>query len=116
MKLPGFSECEYKVDKNTEDNIAITAILHRFTEQRLPRVLSIEKKLLAGEKISEVDLEFLELVIKDAERVLKLADNHPEYQNIFLKALQLYSDVTKDALKNENQIETTEKNDNNHKL
>lgn len=89
------------MDKKTVDNIAVTGMLKRFTEQRLPRALDLEKKVLAGEKLNDSDMEFLEVVFKDANHALQFTDKHPEYQEIFLKALQLYSDITQKALENE---------------
>ncbi len=89
------------MDKKTVDNIAVTAMLKRFTEQRLPRALDLEKKVSAGEKLNDSDLEFLEVVFNDAQHALQFTDQHPEYREIFLKALQMYSDITKNALENE---------------
>lgn len=85
-----------------EDAIIIAAMLKRFTDQRFPKVLDLEKKVLTGEKLNDSELSFLDIVFKDAQHILKLTDKYPEYQEIVSKALKLYSDITQKALENEN--------------
>lgn len=89
------------MDKNPEDDIVITALINRFTNQRFPRALDLEKKVLAGKKLDSSDLAFLELVFNDAQYIMRLSDKHPEYQEIFTKAMQVYTDITQKALENE---------------
>ncbi len=89
------------MDKNSEDDIVITALLKRFTEHRLPQAREIEKKVFAGKKLNESELTFLETVFNDAKYIMRLSDKHPEYQEIMSKAIQLYKDITQKALENE---------------
>jgi len=90
------------MDQNSEDDITITTLLKRFTDIRLPKAHELEKKVLAGEKLSNSEMAFLDSVFKDAQYILRLSDKHPEYQGIVSKAIQLYSDITQKALENEN--------------
>lgn len=89
------------MDKSSDD-IMIAALLKQFTEKRLPRALELEKKVLAKKTLSEPDLMFLEMVFNDAQYILRFVDKHPEYQEMASKAIKLYSDVTQQALENEN--------------
>lgn len=85
----------------SEDDITIAAITKRFNNQRFPRAKKLEEKVMRGETLEEVDLAFLEVVFHDAQDVLKIADRHPEVQELVLKALQFYKDITTKALENE---------------
>ena len=89
------------MDKDPTDDIIITAMLKRFTDHRLPKVLDLEKKVLKGEKLNNLDITFLDAVFKDAQYVLPFTDKYPEYQDIVSKVLKLYSDITEKALENE---------------
>lgn len=89
------------MNKNPEDDIVIAALLKRFTEQRFPKALALEKKVLSGEKINDSELAFLKTVFNDAQYILRLAEKHPEYQEITSKAIQIYANITQKALENE---------------
>lgn len=89
------------MDKNTDDEIVINAILKRFTEIRLPRALEIEKHVLAGGTISESDITFLDTVLKDAQYVLRYSDKYPEYRDLVSQAIDMYTSITQKALENE---------------
>ncbi|MCS5710638.1 hypothetical protein [Candidatus Berkiella aquae] len=88
------------MDKSPEDEIVITAMMKRFADHRLPRALDLEKKVLKGEVLNDNDLTFLDAVFNDAKYVLSLADKYPEYQELVVKAIQLYADITQKALEN----------------
>lgn len=92
------------MDKNIEDDMVIAALLKRFTNQRLPKALDLEKKVLAGEKLNNSELKFLDIVFNDAQYILRLTDKHSEYQEIMTKAIKLYTDITQKALENERRI------------
>ncbi len=92
------------MDKNTEkpeDAVVIHAMLKRFVNHRYPKVLELEKRVLGGEKLYPSDIVFLDMVFNDAQYIIKLADKYPEYQEMVLKAVQLYTDITQKALENE---------------
>jgi hypothetical protein len=89
------------MDKNSEDEIVITALLKRFTDHRLPKARDLEKKVLKGETLTDSDVLFLETVFNDAQYILRLSDKHPEFQALMSKAIQLYTDITQKALENE---------------
>lgn len=91
-----------KPDSTTERGVAI-ALLERLTEFRLPRVLQIKERVDRGERLSEVDLEFLESVLADAANAKPLVDHHPELEPIAVKLISLYHHITETALANETQ-------------
>lgn len=86
------------VDRHTG---TILAVLKRFEEQRLPRALEIKARVDAGERLTEADMEFLRLVSKDSRDIKALADREPRWQDLYMRAVQLYKDILDRALENE---------------
>ncbi len=89
------------MDIDPEDEIIITALLKRFTNARLPKALALEKRVLAGEQLNNLDMAFLDMVFHDAQYILRYSDKYPEFQEIVSKAIEVYTTITQKALENE---------------
>lgn len=89
------------MDKNPADEIAITAMMKRFAEQRLPRAMELKKKVSEGGTLNDSEMMFLETVFSDAKYVLPFSDKYPEYRELVTKAIDIYSEITQQALDNE---------------
>jgi hypothetical protein len=87
--------------KSAKDLGVATALLTRFTTQRLPRTLALKEKVERGERLDEGDIAFLHEVFETAGQIKSLVDRHPEYQEIYAQAAQLYKEITEKALDNE---------------
>lgn len=86
-----------------EESGVITALLERFNNRRLPRVLDIKAKVDSGEKLSETDMDYLERIFADAadvQRMLK-TNPRPEYDELVAQVSHLYHQITTRALENE---------------
>ncbi len=94
---------EEKMNKAAKDIGVIIALVNRFTEYRLPKVIAVKERVELGECLSEYDIKFLDEVLKDANRIMPLADKHPEWQPLALRAISLYKEITEKALENEKQ-------------
>jgi len=79
----------------------ISALLERFNEQRLPRLLELKKRVDQGEKLNDFDIFHLKEIIQSAHEIGPLADRHPEYQTLVAQAVSLYKEITSKALENE---------------
>jgi hypothetical protein len=85
----------------TKDTGVIAALVVRFESQRLPRLLELKKKVDGGKSLDDADIRFLEEVQHDSSSVMHLIEQHPEYQDLFSRAAQLYAEIVETALKNE---------------
>ena len=86
-----------------EDIGVIIALVERFTEQRLPKVIAVKERVDLGECLSEYDIKFLDEILKDANRIMPLVDKHPEWQPLTTRVISLYKEITEKALENEKQ-------------
>ena len=87
--------------ESTKDLGIATALITRFTTQRLPKALALKEKVEGGERLDEWDIAFLREVFGDAEQIKPLVDQHPDYQEIYAQAVSLYHEITERALENE---------------
>jgi hypothetical protein len=79
----------------------VQALVDRFVNLRLPAVLELKEKVDAGETLNDIDIDYLEQVIRDAEANKALVDRHPEWHKISTQVISLYKEITARALENE---------------
>jgi hypothetical protein len=87
---------------NTDTGI-IAALLQRFDTDRLPFILRLKKKVDAGERLSDGEIEYLKRVLADAKdmRLEPMLERHPEYRSLVGTVFHFYSQVVDRALENE---------------
>ena len=86
---------------STGDQGVIAVLLERFEKQRLPKALRLKKRVDAGERLSESDIEFLEDVFDTMKQAQPLVERNPEYKKLVASAIDLYKEITERALQNE---------------
>ncbi len=86
--------------ESEKDAAMIQVLLERFEKQRLPRALALKEKVDKGEPLDEWDTAYLEEVFEDSEQVKAVVDEHPEYQDLYSRAVHLYNEITKKGLEN----------------
>jgi hypothetical protein len=84
-----------------KDAGTIQALLERLNKQRLPRALELKKRVDAGGKLEDGDIDFLHRVFKDANDAQGVIAKYPEYQTLVAQLISLYSEITRKALENE---------------
>ncbi len=81
------------------------ALLERLNTQRLPFLLEVEKRVDAGERLSDYELDRLQETLQDAQSnesvIAELIDEFPELQGIASRIVDLYGSITRKALENE---------------
>ena len=89
------------MDASSSDTGVLTALAQRLVDQRLPRALALKEKIDGGAVLEERDLEFLERVLEDANKIAPVVERNPKYKEVAGRMLQLYKDIMAKALENE---------------
>ena len=88
---------------SNEDGV-ILALIKRFERQRLPRLRELRQKVDRGEVLGSRDIEFLSMVIHDAQHSKHLIDKHPEWQSFCAYVVHLHETITERALQNQKDL------------
>ena len=86
---------------SSSDSGVLTALAQRLIDQRLPRALALKEKVDQGAVLQDRDVEFLERVLEDANKIAPVIDRNPKYKDVAGRMLQLYKEIMAKALENE---------------
>jgi hypothetical protein len=89
------------MENSDRDVGVLTALAQRMRDQRLPRALAIKERVDAGGVLSDRDMQFLEEVLSDANRIAPIVRRNPEYAGVAGRMVELYKEITAKALENE---------------
>jgi len=89
------------MDQTQKDAGTIAALMIRMKETRLPRAKRLLEKVNGGEKLSDVDIQFLKRVYEDSRNSQSLVKRNPEYDGLISRALDLYAEIITKGLENE---------------
>jgi len=86
---------------SSSDTGVLTALAQRLVDQRLPRALALKEKVEQGAVLEDRDIEFLERVLEDANKIAPVVERNPKYKEVAGRMLQLYKEIMAKALENE---------------
>lgn len=86
---------------NSKDLGVATTILERFAKQTLPKVYEMKKRVDAGERLDQWDIDYLHQLAERTEEIKPIVDRNPQYQEMYAQAVHLYKEITEKALVNE---------------
>lgn len=89
------------MEQSTRDAGTIAALMIRMKEYRLPRAKRLLEKVNAGELLSNEDISFLRRVYNDSRNTQPLVKRHPEYHDLIVRVLNMYTDIITRGLENE---------------
>ena len=89
------------MDQDKIDAGTIAALMIRMKEYRLPRAKRMLERVNMGEKLLDSDIEFLNRVIKDARNSESLIKRHPDYHNLVVRFMDLYTEIINKGVENE---------------
>lgn len=79
----------------------IAVLAKRMVEERLPKALALKDRIDQGDVLNDMDLNFLEQVVADANTAKPLMRDNPRALEIAGRMLELYKEITEKALANE---------------
>jgi hypothetical protein len=87
--------------EQSKDAGTIQVLLDRLNNERLPQALELKAKVDRGERLSDYDVQFLSRVLEDTGKMQTLVARHPEYQDLLARMSNLYAEITRKGLENE---------------
>ncbi|MCK5432503.1 MAG: hypothetical protein KAJ03_07145 [Gammaproteobacteria bacterium] len=89
------------MDQKEKDKSVIFVLLERFNKQRLPRALSLKKKVDSGELLNDYDHKLIEEVLKDASQMSSLIERNPEYKDLAANIINLWNEIIEKDIENQ---------------
>ena len=79
----------------------LAVLAKRMVEERLPKALALKERVDKGGLLNDLDLSFLEQVVKDAAAIAPLLKDNQRMTDVAANMLKLYREISDKALKNE---------------
>jgi len=83
------------------DDAVLQTLMDRLLRFRLPRLLAIKDRVDQGEPLTDDDIVFLKASMTDAQDSQHYVVRNPEYHEIGVRIVQLYSHIVGKAMENE---------------
>ena len=88
-------------DPKTADQATIAALMTRFKDYRLPRAERLLERMRKGEKLTGYDIYWLKAVHRDGVRSRPLVRRNPEYNDLIVRAIDLFTEIIELGVHNE---------------
>ena len=83
-----------------DDDATSKALLDRLND-RLPRVLDLQRRVDAGAKLEDTDIDYLKDMLDDAHRSQSFVARHPDLHPLASRLVSLYAQIVGKAVDNE---------------
>jgi hypothetical protein len=87
--------------KKDKDALILAAAVERLNKFRLPRALSLKKKVDSGELLNDFDLNFLRRSFDNARDLKPFLERNPDYLKLRDKALGLCEQILQKNAENQ---------------
>jgi hypothetical protein len=92
------------MDQKEKDKGLIMVLLERFNKQRLPRALTLKKKVDSGELLDDYDHKYIKELQKDSSEVMLIIERNPEYKDLAVKITSLWNEIIEKDTENRKKI------------
>lgn len=89
--------------EDIDDTGTMQALLERLLNFRLPRAMALKKRVDAGERLTDADIDFLKSALEDAQDGQKFVARNAEFHDLGIRIVQLYDEIVRKATENEKQ-------------
>ncbi len=79
----------------------IQALLEQLEHQTLPRALDIKRRVDTGDTLVDSETAFLEDTLETLRREGPYVQQHPQWEPLYSRLIDLYDQITRKALENE---------------
>jgi hypothetical protein len=79
----------------------LAVLAKRMVEERLPKALELKERIDKGGLLNDLDLNFLEQVVKDAAAIRPLLKDNQRLIDVAASMTRLYKEISDKALENE---------------
>jgi hypothetical protein len=90
-----------KLSKEDAEEGTIAVLLKRAVEKRIPNILAIKERLEKGGTLSNLEITHLEEILANSKKMQEMVERHPEFQELAAKMINLYVEITRMAVENE---------------
>ena len=85
----------------SKDTGVIAVLAKRMVEERLPKALELKERIDKGGLMNDLDLNFLEQIVKDAAQIMPMVKDDKRLSEIAASMTRLYKEISDKALENE---------------
>ncbi|MFL6593570.1 MAG: hypothetical protein ACJ8GK_12810 [Luteimonas sp.] len=79
----------------------LQVLMERLVKFRLPRAMQIKQHADAGGVLGDAEIDFLQRALEDAQDASRLVARHPEVHAIGAQVVELYDEIVRKAMENE---------------